>query len=82
MPIASTATLADQIAAASRSQDPSRDLSVEERSRRLSMACAGAMTILESRRQMGIPDPLPAPWLESTWAFLRAQAARAQAGDR
>jgi hypothetical protein len=55
---------------------------LEERSRRLSLACRGALSIALSRRQAGLPDPTPAPWPASTWEFLarHARQARQSAG--
>lgn len=52
--------------------------SLEERSRRLSLACRGAAKLAENRRQAGLPDPAPAPWPASTWEFLARHARRAR----
>jgi hypothetical protein len=46
-----------------------------ERGEMLSVACRDAAEIEASRLQMGLPPSQPAPWPDSTWAFL-AEAAR------
>jgi len=57
-----------------------RALSMEQRAERISACCRDAAAILAGRRQMGLPDPLPAPWPQSTLDFFRFHAARAAAG--
>jgi hypothetical protein len=52
-----------------------RALSLEERGRLIKAACRTTAAILTSRRAMGLPDPAPAPWPDSTWEFLRKHAA-------
>jgi hypothetical protein len=56
----------------------SRGLTDKERGALLKSACEAAAIVLQSRRAAGLPDPLPAPWPESTWAFLKECAARAR----
>ncbi len=55
-----------------------RTLTDKERGALLKSACEAAAIILQSRRTVGLPDPVPAPWPESTWAFLKECAARAR----
>jgi hypothetical protein len=52
--------------------------SLEERSRRLTLACRGAAAIAWNRRLVGLPDPKPAPWPTSTWEFLSQHARQAR----
>lgn len=52
--------------------------SMEERSRRLSLACRGATALAFDRRRAGLPDPQPAPWPASTWEFLARHARQAR----
>jgi hypothetical protein len=53
-----------------------RDLSLEERGWMLHWACQAAAQIVASRRAAGLPDPLPAPWPDSTREFLQRHATR------
>ena len=55
-----------------------RTLSDKERGVLLKSACEAAAIILRSRRAAGMPDPSPAPWPESTWAFLKECQLRAR----
>jgi hypothetical protein len=48
--------------------------SLEERSRRLALACKAAAAIARDRRRAGLPDPEPEPWPASTWEFLAKHA--------
>ncbi len=53
-----------------------RVLSDKQRSALIKSACAAAGAILRSRRSSGLPDPIPAPWPDSTWTYLKEWAAR------
>ena len=53
-----------------------RRLSFAERGRLLAIACRAAARLDRSRREAGLPAPVPEPWPESTWEFLRQQTAR------
>jgi hypothetical protein len=53
-----------------------RQASPAERGRLLAVACRSAARLDRSRRRAGLPDPVPEPWPESTWEFLKQQAAR------
>jgi hypothetical protein len=56
--------------------------SLEERSRRLALACRAAAAIARDRRRAGLPEPIPEPWPASTWEFLAKHArARWQTSD-
>jgi hypothetical protein len=55
-----------------------RGLTDKEHGALLKSACEAAAIILQSRRASGLPDPVPSPWPESTWAFLKECAARAR----
>jgi hypothetical protein len=55
-------------------------LSVEERAHRFVLVCRTAASLEAGRRAAGLPEPLPAPWPESTWQFLAEQTRRARAG--
>jgi hypothetical protein len=55
-----------------------RRLSMAECGDMLMAACRGAAAIEAARRQMDMPPAEPAPWPESTWAFLKEAARRAQ----
>jgi hypothetical protein len=55
-----------------------RTLSLRERGRLIEAACEAASLINQSRLASGLPDVERAPWPESTWQFLRKQAARAR----
>jgi hypothetical protein len=50
--------------------------SLEERSRRLALACRAASAIARDRRRAGLPEPKPEPWPVSTLEFLAKNAAR------
>jgi hypothetical protein len=52
--------------------------SLEERSRRLALACRAAAALSRDRRRAGLPAPKPEPWPASTWEFL-AKHARSRA---
>ena len=52
--------------------------SMEERSRRLALACRAAASIARDRRRAGLPEPIPAPWPASTWEFLAKHARQAR----
>ena len=47
--------------------------SLEERSRRLALACRAAAALARDRRRAGLPEPKPEPWPASTWEFLAKQ---------
>lgn len=53
-----------------------RTMSMAERGRLLEAACEAAMEIERCRIAAGLPPSQPAPWPESTWAFLKEHAAR------
>lgn len=55
-----------------------RELSFRERGAVLMSVCRSAAEIYRSRLAAGLPPEQPAPWPESTWQFLKAQAQRAQ----
>jgi hypothetical protein len=57
---------------------PSELPSLEERARRLAVACRTAAVLDWNRRRAGLPDPQPAPWPKSTWEFLAKHARRFQ----
>lgn len=48
--------------------------SMEERSRRLALACRAGAAIARDRRRGRLPEPKPEPWPESTWHFLAEHA--------
>jgi hypothetical protein len=50
--------------------------SLEERSRRLALACLAAGAFARDRRRAGLPEPKPEPWPASTWEFLAKHARR------
>jgi hypothetical protein len=51
-----------------------QSLSLAERGRMLDAVCAATRDILVARRKMGIPDPDPEPWPDSTIEFMRKHA--------
>ncbi len=53
-----------------------RALSAQQRGALIVAACEAAAMIARSRRASGLYDASPAPWPESTWAFLKEHAAR------
>lgn len=53
-----------------------RQMSFAERGRRLAIACRSAARLDRSRQMAGLPNPAPDPWPESTWEYLKQQAAR------
>jgi hypothetical protein len=53
-----------------------RALSDKERGELIFLACEAAAIITRGRRASGLPEPSPAPWPSSTWAFLKEHAAR------
>ena len=55
-----------------------RSLSMRERSDLLVAACEAAAEIERSRLAAGLPPIQPDPWPESTWEFLRKNAAHAR----
>ena len=55
-----------------------RTLSMEERAAMFEEACRLAAAILDSRRDMGLPPPSPAPWPQSTIDFLKRHAPHAR----
>ncbi|MFQ5733935.1 MAG: hypothetical protein ACE5KM_18510 [Planctomycetaceae bacterium] len=55
-----------------------RSMSFAERGRLLAVACRAAVRLDRSRRQAGLPPPAADPWPESTWEFLKQQAARSR----
>jgi hypothetical protein len=56
--------------------------SMEERSRRLALACRAGAAIARDRRRAGLPEPKPEPWPESTWQFLAKHARLARKSSR
>ena len=56
--------------------------SMEERSRRLALACRAGAAIARDRRRAGLPEPKPEPWPESTWQFLAEHARLARQSSR
>lgn len=52
--------------------------SMEERSRRLALACRAAASIARDRRRAGLPEPVPAPLPASTWEYLAKHARQAR----
>jgi hypothetical protein len=58
--------------------EPRPDLprSLEERSRRLALACRAAAALARDRRRAGLPEPKPEPWPASTWEFFAKHAKR------
>lgn len=53
---------------------PQLPQSLDERSRRLALACRAAAAIARDRRRVGLPEPKPEPWPASTWEFLAKHA--------
>ncbi len=53
-----------------------RGLGMQERGRLIEAACEAAAVIQRSRIAAGLPVAQRDPWPESTWEFLRKQAAR------
>lgn len=53
-----------------------RKLSIAERGRLVAAACRAAVRLDRARRAAGLPEPVPEPWPESTWEFLREQGSR------
>ena len=53
-----------------------RRLSMRQRGELIESACEAAIEIQRSRLAAGLPPIQPAPWPESTWEFLRKEAAR------
>jgi len=53
-----------------------RQLSFAERGRLLAIACRSAVRLDQSRRVANLPAPVPDPWPESTWEFLRENASK------
>jgi hypothetical protein len=47
-----------------------RELSLAQRAPLIEAACEGAVEIEISRRRMGLAEPTPAPWPDSTWNYL------------
>ena len=50
--------------------------SLEERSRRLALACRAAASLARDRRRAGLPYAKPEPWPASTWEFLAKHGRR------
>jgi hypothetical protein len=50
--------------------------SLEERSRRLALACRAAAALARDRRRAGLPEPEPELWPASTWEFPANHARR------
>jgi hypothetical protein len=48
--------------------------SLEERSRRLALACRAAAANARDRRRANLPEPKREPWPASTWEFLATHA--------
>jgi hypothetical protein len=69
-------TFHDQIAA--HEAVPSEQLTLREQAQRFAQVCRDAASLEASRRKSGLPEPTPAPWPESTWAFLAEQTRRAR----
>lgn|GEM_PF-1456511 len=59
-----------------------RRMSFAERGRLLAIACRTAAKLDRSRRAAGLPEPVPEPWPESTWEFLKRQTALHNARPR
>jgi hypothetical protein len=59
-----------------------RRMSFAERGRLLAVACRAAAKLDRSRRAAGLPEPVPEPWPESTWEFLKRQTALHHARTR
>ena len=55
-----------------------RQLTLPQRGKLVVAACRTAAAILRSRLAAGLPADQPAPWPESTWEFLKAQARNAR----
>lgn len=53
-----------------------RQATPAERGRLLALACRSAARLNRSRREAGLPGPVAEPWPQSTWEFLKQQAAR------
>ena len=49
---------------------PEPELSTELRAQRFELVCRDTAAQEMQRRLAGLPDPLPAPWPESTWQKL------------
>ncbi len=49
---------------------------LEERSRRLALACRAAAAIARDRRRAGLPEPVPEPWPTSPGSFSPSMADR------
>jgi hypothetical protein len=59
-----------------------RRMSFAERGRLLAIACRAGARLDRSRREAGLPEPVPEPWPESTWVFLKRQTAIHNARSR
>jgi hypothetical protein len=59
-----------------------RKMTFAERGRRLAVACRAGARLDRSRRAAGLPEPVPEPWPESTWEFLKRQTALHNARSR
>ncbi|MBA3480227.1 MAG: hypothetical protein H0T51_00295 [Pirellulales bacterium] len=70
------ATFHDQIAAHEAAH--AEQLTMSEHAQRFAQVCRDAASLEASRRRSGLPEPTPAPWPDSTWAFLAEQTRRAR----
>lgn len=55
-----------------------RTLSMEERAAMLVACCRGAVAIMKSRTEAGLPPRKPIPWPDSTLEILRRHAPNAR----
>jgi hypothetical protein len=55
-----------------------RTLSMEERSAMLVACCRGAVAIMKSRAEAGLPPRKPTPWPDTTWELFRRHAPNAR----
>ncbi|MFV1968547.1 MAG: hypothetical protein ACC628_24255 [Pirellulaceae bacterium] len=61
--------------------ESTRRASLTERAGALATVCRAAAALEASRCRAGLPDPVPAPWPQSTWEFL-AKHAQSKNGHR
>lgn len=70
-------SISDQIVGHEKLSEPALDF--QTRAKQFELVCRDAAALEGQRRAMGIPEPIPAPWPQSTWDFLEEQTRRVRA---